>query len=274
MTDQADPAVDVPTSAVALSTASVYPAPTAEAFGLAASLGYDAVEVMVGMDDDSQDIDAVRGLSDRYQLPVVAVHAPCLLITQRVWGTDPWGKLERSAEMANAVDADVVVVHPPFRWQRDYATDFVEGIADLERRTGIAFAVENMYPWRATSRREMKVYQPGWDPSEEPYANTTIDLSHSATAQSDPIAMAERLGDRLRHIHMTDGSGSAKDEHLVPGHGNQPCGAFLELLADRGFAGHIVVEINTRKAGTRSARESDLLEALAFSKLHFARSDA
>jgi hypothetical protein len=46
------------------------------------------------------------------------------------------------------------------------------------------------------------------------------------------------------------------------------------MLADRGFTGHIVVEINTRKAGTRTARESDLLEALAFSKLHFARSDA
>ena len=94
------------------------------------------------------------------------------------------GKLERSAEMAAAVDADVVVVHPPFRWQRDYASGFVEGIADLERRTGIAFAVENMYPWRATSRREMKVYQPGWDPRKESYANTTIDLSHSATAKS------------------------------------------------------------------------------------------
>ena len=164
----------------------------------------------------------------------------------------------------------MVVVHPPFRWQRDYATGFVEGIADLERRTGIAFAVENMYPWRATSRREMKVYQPGWDPSEEQYANTTIDLSHAATAKSDPVAMAERLGDRLRHVHMTDGSGSPKDEHLVPGHGNQPCGPFLELLADRGFEGHIVVEINTRKAGDREAREADLLEALAFSRLHFA----
>ena len=172
---------------------------------------------MVGIDVVSQSIEKVRSLRDYHQVPVCAMHAPCLLITQRVWGTDPWGKLERSAEMAPALDADVVVVHPPFRWQRDYATGFVEGIADLERRTGIAFAVENMYPWRATSRREMKVYQPGWDPSEESYANATIDLSHAATAQSDPIAMAERLGDRLRHIHMTDGSGSAKDEHLVPG---------------------------------------------------------
>ena len=194
----------------ALSSASVYPETTTHAFEYAEQLGYDAVEVMVGIDVVSQNINKVRSLRDYHQIPVCAVHAPCLLITQRVWGTDPWVKLERSAEMAAALDADVVVVHPPFRWQRDYASGFVEGIADLERRTGIAFAVENMYPWRATSRREMKVYQPGWDPSEESYANTTIDLSHAATAQSDPIAMAERLGDRLRHVHMTDGSGSAE----------------------------------------------------------------
>ncbi len=257
----------------ALSTASVYPENTTHAFDYAERLGYDAVEVMVGIDVVSQSIDKVRKLRDYHQVPVCAVHAPCLLITQRVWGTDPWAKLERSAEMALALEADVVVVHPPFRWQRDYATGFVEGIAALEERTGIAFAVENMYPWRATSRREMKVYHPGWDPSEESYANTTVDLSHAATAQSDPVAMAERLGDRLRHVHMTDGSGSAKDEHLVPGHGTQPCGPFLEHLAARGFEGHVVAEINTRRAAGREEREADLLETLAFSRLHFAAPD-
>ena len=258
------------TSLFALSSASVYPETTTHAFEYADRLGYDAVEVMVGIDVVSQSTEKVRALSRYHEIPVCAVHAPCLLITQRVWGTDPWEKLERSAEMAASLDADVVVVHPPFRWQRDYAEGFVEGIADLERRTGIAFAVENMYPWRATSRREMAVYQPGWDPSAETYANATIDLSHSSTARSDPVEMARRLGSRLRHVHMTDGSGSAKDEHLVPGRGTQPCGPFLEHLAESGFSGHIVVEINTRKAGTRAARDADLLESLAFSRLHYA----
>lgn len=252
---------------VALSSASVYPETTANGFALAKRLGYDAVEVMVGIDPVSQDVTAVKHLADYHEIRVCAVHAPCLLITQRVWGTEPWGKLERSADMAHQVGADVVVVHPPFRWQRDYARNFVEGIADLERRTGIAFAVENMYPWRAP-RREMQVYLPGWNPAEQPYANATIDLSHSATAQTDPVEMAKTLGDRLRHIHMTDGSGSAKDEHLVPGRGNQPCVELLELLAVTGFAGHVVVEINTRRSGSREVRELDLMEALAFVRLN------
>jgi sugar phosphate isomerase/epimerase len=117
----------------------------------------------------------------------------------------------------------------------------------------------------------MEVYVPGWDPSEQDYANTTIDLSHSATSLSDPVAMARRLGDRLRHIHLTDGTGSAKDEHLVPGRGTQPVAELLEHLAGDGFDGHIVVEINTRKAGNRDARELDLVESLAFTKLNFER---
>lgn len=254
---------------IGLSTASVYPESTANGFELAARLGYDAVEVMVALDPVSQSAPRLRHLSDYHEMPVCAVHAPTLLITQRVWG-EPWMKLERSAELAHELGADVVVVHPPFRWQRGYAETFVAGIAELEERTGLAFAVENMYPWRATARREMEMYVPGWDPSLETYAHATLDLSHSATAHSDPLEMARRLGDRLHHVHLTDGRGSAKDEHLVPGRGRQPVAELLEHLAERDFAGHIVAEVNTRRCGSKLEREADLLESLAFARLHFA----
>ncbi len=257
---------------VGLSTASVYPENTATAFDLAGRLGYDAVEVMVGLDPTSQDVDALRHLSEYHEVPVCAVHAPCLLITQRVWGTDPWAKLERSADMASELGAGIVVVHPPFRWQRDYARDFVDGIARLEADTGVAFAVENMYPWRA-SKRELQAYVPSWNPVDNGYANVALDLSHTSTAGSDPLHMAAELGDRLRHVHLADGSGSAKDEHLVPGHGDQPCAELLERLAANGFAGSVIVEINTRRAPTRAVRRADLVESLAFARLHLAAAD-
>jgi sugar phosphate isomerase/epimerase len=253
---------------IGLSTVSVYPESTAHAFGYAKSIGYDAIEVMVGVDALSQQTSAIQQLSEHHRMPVSAVHAPCLLFTQRVWGTDPWGKLERSAEMAHAVGAGTVVVHPPFRWQREYAAGFVDGIAKLEANTGLYFAVENMYPWRA-SRRAMQMYLPHWDPSTEDYANTTIDLSHAAIAQDDVIAMADRLGRRLRHIHLTDGTDSAKDEHLVPGRGDTGAAAFLQHLAATGFDGEIVLEINTRKAPSKADREADLRESLEFAREHF-----
>jgi len=253
---------------IGLSSASVYPESTAHAFTWASRLGYDAVEVMVGIDALSQQTSAVKQLSDHHGMPVCAIHSPCLLFTQRVWGTDPWGKLERSAEMAEAVGAETVVVHPPFRWQKEYAAGFVDGIAALEVSTGIAFAVENMYPWRASSRRGMEMYLPSWDPSDFDYAHTTIDLSHAAIARSDVVEMAERLGDRLRHVHLTDGTGSAKDEHLVPGRGVMEAERFLHHLTDTGFAGDVVIEINTRRCSTIEERERDLAESLAFAREH------
>ena len=116
---------------VLLSTSSVFPEPTSAGFELASTLGYDGVEVMVWTDAVSQDVSALRGLSEHYGVSVGSVHAPCLLVTQRVWSPDPWERLRRSADLAETLGAPTVVVHPPFVWQRDYARRFVEGIDEL-----------------------------------------------------------------------------------------------------------------------------------------------
>jgi len=257
----------VPAARVALSTASTYPENTTASFELAARLGYDGLELMVGTDPVSQEVEAVRRLVDHYGVPVLAIHYPCLLVTQRVWSSDPWVKLERSRVAAEALGASTVVVHPPFRWQRDYAKGFVDGLHRMSQKTDVVFAVENMYPWRAAGR-EAAAYAPSWDPTGEDYPHVTLDLSHTAVSGSDPLAMARRLGDRLAHLHLADGSGSNRDEHLVPGRGGQPCTDVLELLAGKGFAGTVVLEVSTRRAANRAERESDLAEALAFARLN------
>jgi sugar phosphate isomerase/epimerase len=261
--------VRVPGAPVALSTASVYPQTCADAFAFAAELGYDGVEVMVWTDPISQEGVTLRGLVDHYRMPVLAIHAPTLLVTQRVWGREPWEKLHRSCRLALELGAGTVVVHPPFRWQREYAAGFVDGVERLADEYGVRLAVENMYPWRARGR-ELQAYLPGWDPRPYPYRDVTLDLSHTATAGIDALALAYDLGDRLTHVHLADGLGSAKDEHLVPGQGGQPCGEVLGLLADQDWTGTVVVEVNTRRARTRAQRESDLAEALAFARLHLA----
>ena len=56
-----------PAIKVGLSTASVYPLKAEAAFEYAARLGYDGVELMVWGESVSQDIDAVKKLSQRYR---------------------------------------------------------------------------------------------------------------------------------------------------------------------------------------------------------------
>ncbi|NDL57731.1 sugar phosphate isomerase/epimerase family protein [Phytoactinopolyspora mesophila] len=259
----------VPDAPIGLSTTSVYPQGTAAAFQMAASLGYDGVELMVWTDPVSQDIGEIARLSKQFSMPVLSVHAPCLLITQRVWSPDPWIRLTRSVEAAQELEASTVVVHPPFRWQREYARGFAERIAELEAESGVVIAVENMYPWRAAGR-EMAAYTPHWDPTQGPYEHITLDLSHAAVAGGDSLAMAKEMGDRLVHVHMTDGTSSARDEHLVPGRGSQPCAALLEWLALKEWSGAVILEITTRRARSVAEREADLDEALAFTRLNLA----
>lgn len=253
---------------VLLSTSSVFPERTAAAFQLAATLGYDGVEVMVWTDAVSQDVGALAGLAKHYDVPVLSVHAPCLLVTQRVWSADPWERLRRSGEMAEALGAPTVVVHPPFTWQRDYARNFAEGLNEVDERFGgVRFPVENMYPVRMAGRQFVP-YVPSWDPTVTGYPSYTLDVSHCAASHVDALELADRMGAGLAHVHLGDGTGEGRDEHLVPGRGTQPCAELLRSLAGRGFTGSVAVEVSTRGAKSRAVREADLRAALAFAREH------
>ena len=102
--------VKVPSPPVALSTSSVYPERTPDAFELAARLGYDGVEVMVYTDPVSQEADALRRLIDYHQLPIVSVHAPNLLLIQRGRppGAGRWSVPGGRVEAGESVPAAVV----------------------------------------------------------------------------------------------------------------------------------------------------------------------
>lgn len=252
---------------IALSTASVYPEPTASAFELAAELGYDGVELMVWSDPVSQDLRAVERLVKAYGVPVLAIHAPCLVVTQRVWGADPLVRIRRSVAAAARLGAGTVVIHPPFRWQRRYAGQFADEVATAGAESGVVLAVENMFPV-VRGRVSTVPYSPGFDPTEVGHQHYTLDLSHAAASGSDVLAMMDRMGSGLAHVHLGDGSGSPRDEHLVPGRGRQPCAEVCARLVDGGFDGVVVLEVSTRRCRTRYERAAALAESLLFARLH------
>ncbi len=278
-----------PAIKVGLSTASVYPLRTEAAFEYAAELGYDGVELMVWAETVSQDIGAIAALSKRYNVPVLSVHAPCLLISQRVWGSDPVSKLDLSVQAAERLGAQTVVVHPPFRWQRRYAEGFSEQVAWLEEHSDVMVAVENMFPFRADRffgsgqpsiermRRRggpgagVSAFAPSYDPLDGNHAHYTLDLSHTATAGTDAIEMAGRMGSGLVHLHLCDGNGASTDEHLVPGRGTQPTAEVCQMLAGSDFTGHVVLEVTTSGARTKAERDVLLTESLEFARTYLMR---
>lgn len=253
---------------IGVSSSSVFPLPVEDCFRLADHIGYDGVEIMVSVDKPSRDVATLAAFSKEYRQPILSLHAPTLFLLQHVWGWDPWVKIEKTVQMAQELGCPTIVAHPPFRWQGSYAREFVQGVAELEDRYGVAIAVENMYPWRL-GVRELMIYLPDHDPTDEDYAHVTVDLSHAATAGDDVLAMIDRLGDRLTHLHLADGSGdTTKDEHLPPGEGRQPCAEVLRRLSNRGWQGSVLLEVSTRGRKGPTAREDILRQSLLFARSH------
>lgn len=257
---------------IGLSTTSTYPASVAETFAYAKGLGYDGVEIMVSYPKATRDLRTLLRLSDRFGLPILAIHAPTLVLTQFTGGRDPLTKLTRSLALAKAVDAPTVVCHPPFRWQNGYSKDFLKIVSDLEAHYETTVAVENMFPWRIRGRNA-KIYNPTWEDITASDANLTIDFSHASLAGLDGFEMIRKNYANVAHIHLCDGVGvqklngknQVKDEHMIPGEGTQPIAAALEYLVKTGWTGSIAAEVTTMGMGA-AKRDAALLKTIQFAR--------
>lgn len=253
---------------IGMSTSCVFPLSTEGAFRMAKAAGFDGVEIMITNDPTTHTAAKLHELSQRYGMPILSVHAPVLFLTQFVWGLSATRKLEKSAELAQELGASTVVVHPPFRWQWRYAAAFEDTIEELGYRFGVSMAVENMFPFilgPVTARG----YSPSPDPVLVDCDAITLDFSHASLAGRDSLEFAYAMGDRLRHIHLCDGSqsqaeGRLLDEHLVPGRGTQPVAEVLKYLAGRGWNGSLIAEVHTH--GTEQERLEMLIETRAFAE--------
>jgi sugar phosphate isomerase/epimerase len=202
---------------------------------------------MVTNDPDSRDAERIRGLSEDHDLPVLAVHAPFLLMSRRVWGRDPVGKIERSVELALRVGAPVVVVHPPYRWQTAYRRWLDERSAAAARAWGVRIAVENMFPLRVRGRSLARFHARQSLEELQRFEAVTLDTSHLAVAGLDPVEAIDRLGDRVAHVHLSNNAGRGWDSHSPLDEGVLDLGRVLETLVTRGYRGAISLEIDLRE---------------------------
>lgn len=257
---------------IGLSNSSVFPKSIETCFRLAAEAGFDGVETMVSTDAVSRDAAQLEAFATKYDIPVLSIHAPVLLVSQFVWGRDQAVKLRRTAEFAADLGAETVVVHPPFRWQKGYAERFLDTVREIHHDTGITMAVENMFPWTVQGQ-PLKAYLPGTDPTEMDCDAICLDFSHAALSGQSALEMAKRAGPRLHHVHLCDGqgpdeSGKMFDEHLLPGHGGQPVAETLEWLREGAWEGLVVAEVKTHRAKSEAERLGMLLETVEFAREH------
>ena len=241
---------------VVLSTAAFFARPLGWTFELAAECGYEAVEVMVTRDRSSQDPHTMRRLAGDHGLRIAALHAPSLLLTRSIWGSDPIGKIDTATRVAAEADVPLVVTHPPYRWQRAYRDWLHESLPQVEERTGITVAIENMFPVHV-GRRPLMLHANQDLEQLAGIPHLVLDTSHAAVAKHDLVHVRKLFGERLRHVHLSDNAGKGWDSHLPPGEGVLDLDAFLHDLGTCGFEGTVSLEVDLRRrvddpAGLRS----------------------
>ena len=243
------------------SSAAFFARPLENTFRIVAETGYSGVEVMVTKDPASQDPDRMRALAEEHGLEIGAIHAPSLLMTRKVWGTDPIGKIDRAIQVAEKAQVPVVVMHPPYRWQRAYRRWLEEVLPVLEARTGVVVAIENMFPVRMGKRAV--TFHSNQDLDElEGLPHLVLDTSHAAVSEHDPVEVRQRFGDRLRHVHLSDNAGKGWDSHLPPGAGVLDLDAFCDDLVTGGYEGSVSLEVDLRTHLTDPVRLREVMVAM------------
>jgi len=276
---------------IALSTGSLYSYGLARVFELAAEAGFDAVEIMVDDRWDTRQPAYLRRLSQASGLPVVAIHNPWLPNVPG-WPSGSLDRLRLSAALAREVGAPLVVTHLPLRirgarveligfkakrlmvpiplpGESAYHRFLLEGPARFEAEESVVVAVENM-PVKRLLGREVDIYALNRIEFLATLPHLTLDTTHLGTRGMDPLAVYERLKERVAHVHLSD---FKETEHLLPGDGYLPLGQLLERLARDGYGGAVTVELGPEAlyAEDEARAKERLHQAVAFCREHTAR---
>lgn len=250
---------------LAVSTGPLWRSPIEQSFAAIRAAGGEAVEVMVTQDTGTQSAATLERLAQRYDLPIVAVHAPQLLLTRRVFTTDPLEKIRRTLEITRALDVRTIVLHPPYVWQLRYGLWIVHELQDAIAGSGTAITMENMYPV-AFGRRKVGFQRFQGLDNLLRFSHVTLDTSHCAVAGEDLLQSYAALRDRVVHVHLSDNRGKGRDSHAPPGEGVLPLAEFMESL-DPARVASVALEINPGAAAADRGR----LEAVIGQSVDFAR---
>ncbi|HVE91775.1 MAG TPA: sugar phosphate isomerase/epimerase family protein [Actinomycetota bacterium] len=231
------------------------------------AVGGEGAEILVTQDPDTQSADNIRRLSDRFDLPVVAIHAPLLLLTRNVYTTDPVEKIRRTLELSRDLEVGVIVLHPPYLWQVKYSLWAIHELEEAMAGTPTMITMENMYPTHVGARR-VGFHRFLTLESLKRFPHVTLDTSHLAVAGEDIVDAYRQLADRVVHVHLSDNRGRGRDSHAPLGDGILPIPEFVRSL-DNPNLRSVALEVNPGAA----ADDRDTLERVLGSSLEMLRSN-
>ncbi len=256
---------------VTLSTGSLYTYGLARTFELMQGSDFDGVEIIIDNRWDTRQAPYINSLTAQWGIPVCSIHAPFQTISEM--GADYPGTLKATIDLAEAVGARTVVIHPISRGSPDLPAWLGQNLADLQAQTPVLLTVENL-PRKVGKRLGIlqKDEHTYWHPDAmRPFAALTMDTTHFGVSQVDILAAWRQLRSTVRHVHLSDEYSGR--EHLFPGEGTLPLADFLGEVGRSDFSGIIVAELHpfALHAGRSDEKVRDRIhQAAAFCRRNLA----
>ncbi|MCO5997898.1 fructoselysine 3-epimerase [Actinoallomurus rhizosphaericola] len=237
--------------------------PLRDAFADAERFGYDYVELWGGRphafapDLKAGDLAAVRALADQHGVPI-RVYTPehnaypyNFMIGSESQRADAIDYLTTCLDMGKAMGAEFTVISPAHAGYRtpraevnERLVDSVTQLARHAERIGHTLVVEALTPYESnvcTTADDL-----AWllDQVGSPNLAAMCDIVPPFVQHESIVGYLDKLGDRMRHLHVVDSDGSS-DTHLVPGEGVIPLRELLAEFRAAGYDGTATIELVT-----------------------------
>ena len=161
----------------------------------------------------------------------------------------------RAVYATKLLECPYIVVHPvlhpdfnngqeperAFLANIDYFTALVPAL----KETGVVACVENLYwgerkdpktPNSCTTPEQLIKIIDTLNEMHGPYFAACLDTGHATISGEDAIDFVQKLGDRLRTLHINDNYGVI-DNHVVPGKGVIDWAEFMKVFKASGYKG-------------------------------------
>lgn len=209
------------------------------------NMGLDYAEILHQYPNQNIDTDILDNFNLKYSIhsPIININIASLNEAIR---NASIGEIKKSIDLANEIDAEIVVVHPgsvPFLG-RDFedkiyelANDAIKEIGDYGKDLGVTAAIENM------PAIEGHMYQDIYKLDElltSLEMNMTLDIGHAFHAGYAP---SEMYFESIKHIHAHDNNGD-DDSHYALGEGSIDINTIVNKFEDKKYDGIYIIEVN------------------------------
>lgn len=235
--------------------------PLKRAFQDAARFGYDGIEIWGGRphafspDLKVGGVQELKALSHRYDLPIVGytpetnAYPYNMMIGTEAMRRESLDYIKLSMDMAKEMGASFTLIsaaHAGYEVTRaEYWPRLIKNLSELAayaEQIELDLVLEPLTQYESNVLYTCNDLLQALDEVASPRLVGMCDICPPFSNQEPILTYFDKLGDRLRHLHIIDSDGHS-DTHLLPGDGCIPLRQLLREIENRPYQGYATIEL-------------------------------